>query len=145
MRTSERRLVGVLAGLLAGCGGSPPAPVHSPTRTVTATDITIEGAPPPDAFADDVREHTDRVVGLAEACYAERRDAAPDLCGALRYRVYVSAARVIRVTLEETSANDEPLERCVKDALLAYELPSGTPRGGATARFVLHFTPPEGP
>lgn len=131
----------VLALVLA-CNHPPVAPVTSAAGSVTATDITIGGAPPPEQFADEVVEHTNAVVELAERCYLERLEARPDVGGEHRLLVYVSAAQVIRVTVEESTLEDPVLEDCVKQEILRYELPPDAPRGGVRVRFRLVFTSP---
>ena len=120
----------------------PVAPVTGASGGVVASDVTLGGMPPPEQFAEQVAEQTENVVALAEACYEERLEEAPGVGGEHRLHVYVSAAEVIRVTAEEPHLDDEPLALCVKEALLAYELPEGTPRGGIHVRFRLTFTPP---
>lgn len=128
--------------MLAACSRPPLAPVVSAGESVTASDLTFEGAPPPAEFADVVAEHTNAVLELAERCYADRLGARPVLAGELRLLVYVSAAQVIRVTTEDSTLDDTPLEDCVKEELLRYELPPGTPRSGVHVRFRLLFAPP---
>lgn len=131
--------------LLVGCSRAPIAPVASPgaaDHSVVADEITLDGEPPPEDFADRVREHAEALVERAERCYAERLDARPALGGEQRLRVYVSAAQVIRVTTEASTLEDPPLEDCIKQQILQYELPPDAPRGGVFVRFRLTFTPP---
>lgn len=132
----------LLFALVLACNRPPLAPVTSATRSVTLSDVTIGGAPPPEQLADAIVEHENAIVELAERCYGERLEAGSDVSGEHRLLVYVSAAQVIRVTTEESTLNDPVLEDCVKQALLRYELPPGTPRGGVRVRFRLAFTPP---
>lgn len=128
--------------LAVGCHRAPIEPVPSATHVVTATDITFDGAPPPEDFAETVREHTDALLAPIERCYVDRLRDRPALHGEHRLRVYVSAAQVIRVTTETSTLDDPPLEDCVKRSILAYELPPDAPRGGVSVRFRLTFTPP---
>ncbi len=128
--------------LLAACNRTPIAPMPSATQSVVADEITLDGEPPPDDFADVVREHTDALLERAERCYADRLAARPGVGGEHRLRVYVSAAQIIRVTTESSTLDDPPLEDCVKQRILQYELPPEAPRGGIMVRFRLRFTPP---
>ncbi len=136
-----RRAAPLLA-LLVACNRPPMAPVPSATRSVVATDITLDGAPPPEDFADEVREHTDALLERAERCYADRLVERPGLAGEHALRVYVSAAQIIRVTTEASTLDDPPLEDCVKQEILRYELPPEAPRGGVFVRFRLTFSAP---
>ncbi|MCB9592395.1 MAG: hypothetical protein H6719_06665 [Sandaracinaceae bacterium] len=138
------RAVPLFAFLLVACNRPPMAPIPSASRSVTATDITIDGAPPPEDFADVVRERTDEVLAPVEECYAERLVDRPGLEGEEQLRVYVSAAQVIRVTMQSSTLDDPILEDCVKQAILRYVLPEGSPRGGAFVEFRLIFRSSEG-
>ncbi|MBX3275425.1 MAG: hypothetical protein KF729_34485 [Sandaracinaceae bacterium] len=128
--------------LFAACHRPPMAAVPSASRAVTATDITFDGEPPPEDLAETVREHTDALLAPIERCYEDRLASRPALGGEHSLRVYVSAARVIRVTTETSSLDDPALEDCVKQAILRYELPPDAPRGGVFVRFRLAFSPP---
>lgn len=134
------RAAPLLALLLIACNRPPMAPIPSASRSVTATDITVDGAPPPEDFADVVRERTDEVLEPVEHCYADRLADRPGLEGEERLRVYVSAAQVIRVTMQSSTLDDPTLEECVKQAILRYVLPEGSPRGGAFVEFRLIFS-----
>src|SRR5690606_2054049 len=57
---------------LVACQRAPLAPVPSATRAVTATDITFDGEPPPEDFAETVREHTDALLAPIARCYEDR-------------------------------------------------------------------------
>ncbi len=131
---------------LAACHDEPPPETPSaprPARPVELHDLTLDGSPPDEDLAPRIAAHAERLEALALACYEPRLAERPDLAGVHGVRVWVSANQVIRVTPEETTIADPELEQCVKDALLAYEIPPEAPSGGVRVRFRLVFTPPD--
>lgn len=134
-------LLGLLCAITA-CRHGPAYDVASAGRSIVLTDLTIRGSPPPEEHAETVTGHVNTLLGRMERCYADHLQRRPELGGEHQLRLWVSARQVIRVTAEEPALEDEELALCIKQTLLAYRLPRGTPRGGVRVRFKLVFTPP---
>lgn len=136
-----------LLAAVASCRRADPPPAvapeaEAPYAPITLHDLTFGGRPPPERYADDVYEEADRVIDSLESCYAAALLRSASVGGAHALRLWVSARRVIRVTTESTELADDELERCVKQALLDYDLPPQVPDSGVRVRFRLVFAPP---
>jgi hypothetical protein len=142
VRVHPRTALALLALIAAGCHRAPLPPSIAETRTITLTDLTLGGAPPPEQYAERLGEHVEAIVGRVERCYAERLDAGARPEGEHRLNIWVSARQVIRVTAEASTLADPALEGCIKRSLLAYPIPPEAPRGGVRVRFRLLFAPP---
>jgi len=105
---------------------------------VTVGDLSVDG----DVDEATARAKVEQRLKSLRACYDKALKSRPLLRGAMSLRVLVGPkGKVVSSTIEESSVNDETVERCVRNDAMAIRLPAPAKAGHRTIRYELVFSP----